>query len=127
MSNKDNRKGVYFSKSNQDVKEYVDDHVIDFTAYVIDLIRKDMNGDFYQSQQIHQELHQLTQQFQALKESIESVQRQPIQPLYSPMFYPSQPTAPLPTAEPERDVKEDKKSEKKRKNLRKAATFGEED
>lgn len=125
MNHKDNRKGVYFSKNNQDVKEYVDDHVMDFTAYVIDLIRKDMNGDFYQSQQVHHELHQLTQQIQALKESIELIQRQPVQPFYSPMFYPSQPTASLNTTEPEQEVKEDKKTEKKRKNLRKAATFGE--
>ena len=90
MSNKENRKGVYFSKSNQDLKEYVEENVFDFTAYVMNLIRRDMNGELDQIEVINQNLKQVTSAIDTLKEEIAILKNQSSTPAFQPMYYPPQ-------------------------------------
>ena len=87
MSNKENRKGVYFSKSNQDLKEYVEDNIIDFTSYIMDLIRRDMNGELNQIKVINQNLREIKASLATIQEDVEQLKQQPVPQSFHPMFY----------------------------------------
>lgn len=140
MSNKENRKGVYFSKTNQDLKEYVEENIFDFTAYVMNLIRRDMNGELNQINVIEQNLKQMTIAIETLKEEVASLKSQSSTPAFHPMYYApqmmpqqlfAQQTTPL-TEEnsldelPSSKTKKTKVSSERRKHLKTAMTFDEE-
>lgn len=95
MSNKENRKGVYFSKSNQDLKEYVEDNIIDFTSYIMDLIRRDMNGEFNQVKVINQNLREIKASLATIQEDVEQLKQQPVPQSFHPMFYQHQMATPF--------------------------------
>ena len=95
MSNKENRKGVYFSKSNQDLKEYVEDNIIDFTSYIMDLIRRDMNGELNQVKVINQNLREIRTTLTAIQEDVEQLKHQPMSQSFHPMFYQPQMATPF--------------------------------
>ena len=146
MSNKENRKGVYFSKTNQDLKEYVEENVFDFTAYVMNLIRRDMNGELDQIKVINQNLKQVTLAIDTLKEEVSALKNQSSNPAFQPMYYAPQmmPQQMMPqpivphqiststevllseettTSKP----KKPKSSSEKRKHFKTAMTFNEEE
>lgn len=95
MSNKENRKGVYFSKSNQDLKEYVEDNIIDFTSYIMDLIRRDMNGELNQVKVINQNLREIKSSLATIQEDVEQLKQQPVPQSFHPMFYQPQMATPF--------------------------------
>ena len=141
MSNKENRKGVYFSKTNQDLKEYVEENVFDFTAYVMNLIRRDMNGELNQIEVINQNLKQVTVAIDTLKEEVSTLKNQTSNPAFQPMYYAPQmmpqqiishqmPTLTevslseeITTSKP----KKPKSSSEKKKHFKTAMTFNEEE
>lgn len=141
MSNKENRKGVYFSKTNQDLKEYVEENVLDFTAYIMNLIRRDMNGELNQIEVINQNLKQVTVAIDTLKEEVYALKNQSSTPAFQPMYYTPQmipqqmipqqiptsteipPLEEITTSKP----KKSKSSSEKRKHFKTAMTFNEEE
>ena len=102
MAKNENRKSVYFSKANQDLKEYIEDNDIDFTSYVLDLIRRDYEGqlDVIEQQQrsnrkVLKSLESVQDELAELKEIVEQLKNAPT-PTYMMPSYGAMPSGMMP-------------------------------